>query len=54
MIAGHYDAMKKRNVRKEVLTEINSYLQTYVSLVNTRAEDGLSHGGTDGVRGVTI
>lgn len=52
VIAGHYDAMKKRNVRKEVLAEINSYLQTYASPVNTRAEDGLSLRGTDGIRGV--
>ena len=28
VLAGHYSAMKKRNVRKEVLEEINSYLQT--------------------------
>jgi len=52
VLSGHYDAMKKRNVRKEVLDEINSYLQTYASPVNTRAEDGLSTGWTEGVRGV--
>lgn len=52
VISGHYDAMKKRNVRKEVLDEINSYLQTYANPVNTRADEGLSTGWTEGVRGV--
>lgn len=52
VLAGHYNTMKKRNVRKEVLDEINTYLQTYANPVNTRADDGLSHSGTEGIRGV--
>ncbi len=52
VLSSHYNAMKKRNVRKEVLSEINSYLQTYANPLNIRAEQGLSPLGTAGVRGV--
>lgn len=52
VLSSHYNAMKKRNVRKEVLREINSYLQTYANPVNTRAEQGLSQIATAGVRSV--
>ena len=52
VLSSHYNATKRRNVRTEVLEEINSYLETYASPVNTRAEEGLSPGGTEGVRGV--
>ncbi len=52
VLSSHYNAMKKRNVRKEVLSEINSYLQTYANPLNIRAEQGLSPGGTAGVREV--
>lgn len=52
VLASHYNAQKRRNVRKEVLSEINSYLETYSKPVNTRAEEGLSTGWTEGVRGV--
>lgn len=51
VLSSHYNAMKKRNVRKEVLSEINSYLQTYANPLNIRAEQGLSQIGTAGVRG---
>lgn len=53
VLASHYNAQKRRNVRNEVLSEINSYLETYSKPVNTRAEVGLSPGGTDGIRGMT-
>ena len=52
MLANHYAALQNRNVRKEVLSEINSYLQTLSNPVNTRAEEGLSQIGTSGIRGV--
>lgn len=52
MLASHYEALQNRNVRKEVLSEINSYLQTYANPVNTRAEEGLSPMATAGVRSV--
>lgn len=52
VLASHYNAQKRRNVRKEVLSEINSYLETYSKPVNTRAEEGLSPGETKGVRGL--
>lgn len=52
VLSSHYNAMKKRNVRKEVLSEINSYLQTYANPLNIRAEQGLSLIGTAGVREV--
>lgn len=52
MLASHYEALQNRNVRKEVLSEINSYLQTLSNPVNTRAEEGLSLLGTSGIRGV--
>lgn len=52
MLASHYEALKNRNVRKEVLTEINSYLQTLSKPVNSMADDGLSQIATEGVRGV--
>ena len=52
MLASHYEALQNRNVRKEVLSEINTYLQTFASPVNTRAEEGLSPMATVGIRGV--
>ena len=52
MLASHSEALQNRNVRKEVLSEINSYLQTLSNPVNTRAEEGLSLLGTSGIRGV--
>lgn len=52
VLASHYNAQKRRNVRKEVLSEINSYLETYSKPVNTRAEEGLSQIGTGGIRDV--
>lgn len=52
MLAAHYEAMKNRNVRKEVLDEINSYLQTLSKPVNSTADDDLSPMGTEGIRGV--
>lgn len=52
VLSSHYNAQKRRNVRKEVLEEINSYLQTYASPVNTKAEEGLSQIATNGIRGV--
>ena len=52
VLSSHYNAMKKRNVRKEFLSEINSYLQTYANPLNIRAEGQVSHGETKGVRGV--
>lgn len=50
VLSSHYNAMKKRDVRKEVLSEINSYLQTYANPLNIRAEGELSQIGTVGVR----
>lgn len=50
VIASHYNAQKRRNVRIEVLEEINSYLKTYANPVNSMAEGGLSQIGTAGVR----
>lgn len=52
VLAAHYNAQKRANVRKEVLDEINSYLQTYANPVNSMAEEGLSTGWTAGVRDV--
>lgn len=52
VLSSHYNAQKRRNVRTEVLEEINSYLQTYSSPVNSMAEQGLSTGWTGGVRDV--
>lgn len=52
VLSSHYNAQKRRNVRTEVLEEINSYLKTYANPVNSTAEQGLSPGGTAGVRGV--
>ncbi len=52
VLSSHYNAQKRRNVRTEVLEEINSYLKTYANPVNSMAEQGLSPVGTAGVREV--
>jgi ParB family chromosome partitioning protein len=52
VIAAHYNAQKRSNVRPQVLEEINSYLETYANPVNTRADEGLYPGGTNSVREV--
>lgn len=52
ILAEYYTAVKNGGRQKEVLDEINSYLQTYASPVNTRAEEELSTGWTGGVRDV--
>lgn len=52
VLSSHYNAQKRRQVRTEVLEEINSYLQTYANPVNSMAEGALSLIGTEGVRAV--
>lgn len=52
ILSEYYTAVKNGGRQKDVLDEINSYLQTYSKPVNTRAEEGLSLRGTEGVRGV--
>ncbi len=52
VLSSHYNAQKRRNVRTEVLEEINSYLQTYSNPVNSTAEQGLSPLATAGIRTV--
>ena len=52
VLASHYNATKRRNVRKEVLDEINAYLQTFANPVESRAEDGLSPMATNSLREV--
>lgn len=50
VIASEYSAQKKRNVRKEVLEEINSYLNDMEKLEESMAGGVLSPGETKGVR----
>lgn len=50
VIASEYSAQKKRNVRKEVLEEINSYLNDMEKLEESMAHGVLSPGATEGVR----
>lgn len=52
ILAEYYTAVKNGGRQKDVLDEINSYLQTYAKPVNTRAEEGLSQIGTGGIRDV--
>lgn len=52
ILSEYYTAVKNGGRQKDVLDEINSYLQTYSNPVNTRAEEGLSHRETNGIRGV--
>lgn len=52
ILSEYYTAVKNGGRQKDVLDEINSYLQTYSKPVNTRAEEGLSTGWTGGVRDV--
>jgi len=52
MLAAHYEAMQNRNVRKDVLDEINSYLKSYSNPVESKDEDGLSQIATGGIREV--
>lgn len=52
VIASEYSAQKKRNVRKAVLDEINSYLKDMENLEESMAEGVLSPGGTEGIRDI--
>lgn len=52
IITEYYKAVKESNRQEGVLGEINSYLQTYSSPVNTRAGDGLSQIATNSIRDV--
>jgi ParB family chromosome partitioning protein len=52
ILSEYYTAVKNGGRQKDVLDEINSYLQTYSKPVNTRAEEGLSPMETGGIRDV--
>lgn len=52
ILSEYYTAVKNGGRQKDVLDEINSYLQTYSKPVNTRAEEGLSQIATGGIRDV--
>lgn len=52
ILSEYYTAVKNGGRQQDVLDEINSYLQTYASPVNTRAEEGLSQIATGGIRDV--
>ena len=52
ILAEYYGSVEKGGRQKEVLDEINSYLKTYANPVNSMADEGLSPGGTGGVREV--
>lgn len=52
MLAAHYEALKNNKIRKEVLEEINTYLESASKLDNIRAEEGLSPMATGGIREV--
>lgn len=52
ILSEYYTAVKNGGRQRDVLDEINSYLQTYSKPVNTRAEEGLSQIGTGGIRDV--
>lgn len=52
ILSEYYTAVKNGGRQKDVLDEINSYLQTYSKPVNTRAEESLSQIGTGGIRDV--
>lgn len=52
IITEYYKAVKESNRQEGVLSEINSYLQTYSNPVNIRADDGLSQIATNSIRDV--
>lgn len=52
VLADYYSAVQNGGRQKQVLDEINSYLETYANPYESRAEEGLSPGGTAGVRDV--
>lgn len=52
ILSEYYSSVEKGGRQKEVLDEINSYLKTYANPVNSMADEGLSPGGTGGVREV--
>lgn len=52
ILSEYYTAVKNGGRQKDVLDEINSYLQTYSKPVNTRAEESLSNDWTGGIRDV--
>ena len=52
VLADYYAAVQNGGHQKQVLDEINSYLETYANPYESRAEEGLSTGWTAGVRDV--
>ena len=52
VLADYYSAVQNGGRQKQVLDEINSYLETYANPYESRAEEGLSTGWTAGVRDV--
>lgn len=52
ILSEYYTAVKNGGRQKDVLDEINSYLQTYSKPVNTKADEGLSQIATGGIRDV--
>lgn len=52
VLADYYTAVQNGGHQKQVLDEINSYLETYANPYESRAEEGLSPMATAGVRSV--
>ena len=52
VLADYYTAVQNGGHQKQVLDEINSYLETYANPYESRAEGEVSHGETVGVRKV--
>lgn len=52
VLADYYTAVQNGGHQKQVLDEINSYLETYANHYESRVEEGLSTGWTAGIRDV--